>query len=149
MKSAKLLLVLGNPFIEDQPLLDLAGTTELMVHIASQQSEWTDRADAIFPGQNHAEKEGSFLNKHERWQRFWPALRSSRHVRPEWQILSELLHLGTATPVRKSPQFSQIFQQMTSIEHKIFGDLALEELGETGISLTALRQQPDSLARTA
>ena len=50
MKSAKLLLVLGNPFTSEQSLLDLAGTTELMVHVASRQSEWTDRADAIFPG---------------------------------------------------------------------------------------------------
>ncbi|MGA0124528.1 MAG: molybdopterin-dependent oxidoreductase [bacterium] len=149
MKSAKLLLVLGNPFINEQPLLDLAGTTELMVHIASRQSEWTDRADAIFPGQNHAEKEGSFLNKQEHWQRFWPALRPSRHVRPEWQILSELLHMGTATPVQQTPQFSQIFQQMTSIEHKLFGNLALEKLGESGISLADLRQQSDTLAQTA
>jgi predicted molibdopterin-dependent oxidoreductase YjgC len=149
MKSAKLLLVLGNPFINEQSLLDLAGTTELMVHIASRQSEWTDRADAIFPGQNYAEKEGSFLNKQEYWQRFWPALRPSRHVRPEWQILSELLHMGTATPVQQTPQFSQVFQQMTSIEHKLFGNLALEKLGESGISLADLRQQSDTLAQTA
>ena len=120
-----------------------------MVHVASRQSEWTDRADAIFPGQNHAEKEGSFLNKQEHWQRFWPALRPSRHVRPEWQILSELLHMGTATPVQQTPQFSQIFQQMTSIEHKLFGNLALEKLGESGMPLADLRQQPDTLARTA
>ena len=39
------------------------------------------------------------------------------------------------------PQFSQIFQQMTSIEHKLFGNLALEKLGEGGISLADLRRQ--------
>ena len=57
--------------------------------------------------------------------------------------------MGTATPIQQTPQFSQIFQQMTSIEHKLFGNLALEKLGEGGISLADLRQQSDTLAQTA
>ena len=57
--------------------------------------------------------------------------------------------MGTATPVQQIPQFSQIFQQMTSIEHNLFGNLALEKLGEGGISLADLRQRSDTLAQTA
>jgi len=38
---------------------------------------------------------------------------------------------------------------MTSIEHNLFGNLALEKLGESGISLANLRQQSDTLAQTA
>ena len=77
-----------------------------MVHVASRQSEWTDRADAIFPGQNHAEKEGSFLNKQE--------IGSGSGQLCDLPVMfvlngkfHELLHIGTATPVQQTPQFSR------------------------------------------
>lgn len=150
LQAGKLLFVLGNPFAESQSLLDLAGKTELLVHLSVQQNAWTDRADVVFPGQTHAEKEGSFLNKAEYWQRFWPALRAPRHTRPEWQVLNELWHLGTATPLQQTTRFEQLFQLMTTTEQTLFQSLRLEQLGETGLSLAALPEQPsDSLARPA
>lgn len=147
VQQAKVLFVLGNPFLEDQRLQDYAGQTELIIHISPTKSDWTEKADAILPGQLHSEKEGTFLNKHEHWQRFWPAIRAARQTKPEWQILNELWHLATTTPLQHQPDFSQIFQQMTTTDRHVFGCVSLDALGETGLSLSSISSGP--LAQSA
>ncbi len=147
VQQAKVLFVLGNPFLEDQRLQDYAGQTELIIHISPTKSDWTEKADAILPGQLHSEKDGTFLNKHEHWQRFWPAIRAARQTKPEWQILNELWHLATTTPLQHQPDFSQIFQQMTTTDRHVFGCVSLDALGETGLSLSSISSGP--LAQSA
>ena len=72
-------------------------------------------------------------NKHEQ-QRFCQLCGPSRHVRPEWQILSELLHMGTATQFSNS-SVQPDFPTMTLSNTSCRGNLALEKLGESGMPL--------------
>lgn len=125
----KVAFILGNPFDAQTEIVELVTQAELIIAIQTQNNQWCDVADVLLPGQTHAEKEGTFVNKNNRVQRIQAAVKAPEQTRAEWQILSELMQtLG------KEADFQSLSDVFDGLGASIasFEGLTFETVGDLG-----------------
>ena len=128
----KLVIVLGNPFLNDLEIQEKLTKANLLVHIGTTNSIWSKRADIVLPGQYYSEKVGTYTNKNQIVQSTEIAVQALRRTRPEWQILSELSNaLGEENSFKTVPE---VFDTMAE-EVKAFSGLRFEDIKEVGMKL--------------
>jgi NADH-quinone oxidoreductase subunit G len=127
--SARIVLVLGSAFEEQESLRQAAAKAGLIVQITARFDAWRDTADVILPGQTYAEKFGTFTNKHGRVQRIQPALHAPQDTREETRILQELMiACGQERPVQPA-------KDVLAGLGKPFAGLSWESVGNLGAPL--------------
>ncbi|MEX2583972.1 MAG: molybdopterin-dependent oxidoreductase [Gemmatimonadota bacterium] len=133
-----ILLVLGDD-LADAPA-DFGRNASLFIYVGHVLSDAARNADFVLPCTTFAEMEGSFTNRDERVQRFWPALQVPGMSRPAWQIIGVLLAGLREVPAPSRP--TDAFALLGEIEAR-FAGIAFDELGADG------RPLPGAEARQA
>lgn len=92
----------------------------------------TKRAHFLLPGCAHVEKRGSFINAHGRVQRFMKAVEPPGDARPEVELLGELLHRLTGTPLPASLEglFNRMCADTPALKGRTWADL-----GDQGVTV--------------
>lgn len=135
----KLVLILGNPFGDREQLPEQVAKADLIVALGTTPNALSDKADVILPGQTHAEKQGTFVNKAQRIQRIQTAVKAPEQTRPEWLILLELMQtLGQALPLSSFAQVSEHLSQ-NSVP---FQGITFDHVGDTGVPLSSNTASP-------
>ena len=99
-KKAKIVWVLGSPFLQHQVLHDALTNAELIVHLGHTDNVWSKVADVVFPIYTHAEKYGTYINKQGRLQRIQPTLKAPKNCSDAVQIISRFLQkLKNSSPL--------------------------------------------------
>ncbi|MBF0278670.1 MAG: molybdopterin-dependent oxidoreductase [SAR324 cluster bacterium] len=134
-ETVKIAFILGNPFNEDNEILELLAKAELIVYIGTENNHWTEKADVLLPGQTHVEKEGTFTNKNSRVQRSNIAVKAPKETKPEWMILTELIQfMGKDADFHTS---RAVFEAIgASNDH--FKGMTFDSVGDLGSLLTSI-----------
>lgn len=75
------------------------------VCLSSHVGSLADAASIVVPVADHAEMEGTFVNKDGLAQRFWAAIPPAEGVRPAWEVLADLAReLGHALGFAQLPE---------------------------------------------
>ncbi len=128
----KLVIVLGNPFLNEVEIREKLKNAQLIVYIGAFKNIWSDLADIVLPGQYYSEKEGTYTNKSKIIQFTEIAVQAMRRTRPEWRILSELSNsIGLENSFES---ISQVFDSMT-LEVDAFSGLKFEDIKSGSIEL--------------
>ena len=130
--NLKLVIVLGDPYLDELEIYEKLKKSQLLVYIGAFKNKWCEIADIVLPGQYYSEKEGTYTNKNQIIQYTEIAVKALRRSRPEWQILSELYYaIGLGSPFKT---LSEVFNTMTS-EVKAFSGIKFEDIKENGTEL--------------
>jgi NADH-quinone oxidoreductase subunit G len=103
---------------------------DFVVAFSMFENESTRHANVVFPGESHAEKDGSATHPDGRVQRMRACVPHPGEVRPGWQILLELsAALGHELNLHALPD---VFEALTS-EVPFYAGLDYEALGGQGV----------------
>jgi NADH-quinone oxidoreductase subunit G len=132
LKGAKVVFVLGNPFVGNAALQNAAKASQLIVQIGTHEDPWFNVADVILPGHTHAERTGTFTNKVGRVQRMLPALRPPDATREQVRILQELF-----AAAGKAQEMGSAEKVLGAIASQVpaFKGMTWESVGELGTVL--------------
>ena len=124
-QPAKVVLILGNPFENEEAAREKIGDAQLLIQISPFLNAWSDLVDVVLPGQLHSEKVVTYTNKQRRVQRTEAALVPPRQSHPEWEVLAGLMRALGQEP------------QVDSVEGA-FAALAQDVRSFAGMQLSAL-----------
>jgi NADH-quinone oxidoreductase subunit G len=129
----------GLLLLNADPVRDFAGgpawaealsKARFVVACSMFENESTAHANVVFPGESHAEKEGTVTHPDGRLQRLRPNIPHPGGVRPGWQVLAELsARLGHETEIDSAPE---ALEAITG-EVPFYAGLTPEEIGGLGV----------------
>ena len=131
-EDLKLVIVLGDPFLNELDIKEKLEKSQFIVHIGAFKNIWSEIADIILPGQYYPEKEGTYTNKNQIVQATDIAVQALKRTRPEWKIISELFNVFGQE--KQHNNLPQIFELMTK-EVKAFSGLNYADIQELGLEL--------------
>ena len=128
-KKAKVVWVLGTPFLQHQVLHDTIANADLLINLAQTETIWSKKADAVFPTYTHAEKYGTYVNKQGRIQRIQPALNAPILCSDAISILSSLLQ-----SLKQAPFFADAREVLAAMANQsgIWEGLNWDAVGSQG-----------------
>jgi NADH-quinone oxidoreductase subunit G len=134
--EVRALVILGSDLLlADRPEKVLASLArvELIVCLATHESDLTRTAHVVLPVQTFAEKDGTFTNVKGRVQRIRPAIRPVGEALPEWEAISRLAAcMGQPFPYRSA---GELLKELAG-EIPAFRGVTPESVGTQGVPLT-------------
>ncbi len=134
--EVRALVILGSDLLlADSPEKVLAslGRVEMIVCLATHESDLTRAAHVVLPVQTFAEKDGTFTNVKGRVQRIRPSIRPVGEALPEWEAISHIAAcMGQPSPYRSA---GELLKELAG-EIPAFRGVTPESVGTQGVLLT-------------
>ncbi len=94
-----LLVILDNDLAGlDEAAAEALGSYGAVAYLGWRENATSRVADFVLPGLSYAEKDGVFVNKDGRAQRFFKAVDGPRQAREDWRLIAELGEIFGHTP---------------------------------------------------